>query len=67
MSYVSEWMAFFCATQDGERMVDLCQTVFRRNATHCISPYAIDLCVCVSVCVSVCLCVCRVCERHETV
>ena len=30
--------------------------VFRRNATHCISPYAIV--VCVSVCVSVCLFLC---------
>ena len=29
--------------------------VFRRNATHCISPYAIVMCVCV--CVSVCVCV----------
>ena len=30
--------------------------IFRRNATHCISSYAIV--VCVSVCVSVCHCVC---------
>ena len=34
--------------------------VFRRNATHCISPYAIVMCVCVCVClcVSVCVCLC---------
>ena len=32
--------------------------VFRRYATHCISPYAIIMCVCVCVCVSVCLSVC---------
>ena len=25
--------------------------IFRRNATHCISPYAIVVCVCVCVCV----------------
>ena len=47
--------------------------IFRRNATHCISPYAIVKCVCVSVCVSVCVClcvcvsvcVCRVCGPQE--
>ena len=33
-------------------------TIFRRNATHCISPYAIVMCVCVCVSVCVCLCVC---------
>ena len=27
------------------------QPIFRRNATHCISPYAIVVCVCVCVCV----------------
>ena len=34
--------------------------IFRRNATHCISPYAIVMCVCVCVClyVRLCLCVC---------
>ena len=25
--------------------------VFKRNATHCISPYAIVVCVCVCICV----------------
>ena len=45
--------------------------IFRRNATHCISPYDIVayvcVCVCVCVCVSVCVsvCVCRVCGRQE--
>ena len=35
-------------------------SVIRRNATHCVSPYAIVVCVCVCVfvCVCVCLCVC---------
>ena len=37
--------------------------IFRRNATHCISPDAIVVCVCV--CVSVCRCACRVCGRQE--
>ena len=32
--------------------------IFRRNATHCISPYAIIVCVCVCLCVCVCVCVC---------
>ena len=34
--------------------------IFRRNATHCISPYAIVVCewACVCVCLSVCLSVC---------
>ena len=38
--------------------------IFRRNATHCTSPYAIVvcLCVCISVCMCVCVCVC-VCAR----
>ena len=40
-------------------------SMFRRSATHCISPQAAVVCVCVSVCVSVCLCVCRVCGRQE--
>ena len=42
-------------------------SVFRRNATHCISPYAIVVCVCVCVCVClyVCVCVCRVCGRQK--
>ena len=31
---------------------------FRRNATHCISPYAIVMCVCVCVCLYVCVCMC---------
>ena len=30
----------------------------RRNATHCISPYVIVVCVCVSVCLSICVYVC---------
>ena len=29
--------------------------IFSRNATHCISPYAIVMCVCVCVCLSVCV------------
>ena len=29
--------------------------ICRRNATHCISPYAIVMCVCLSVCVYVCM------------
>ena len=29
------------------------ETIFRQNATHCISPYAIVTCVCVCVCVCV--------------
>ena len=33
-------------------------TIFRRNATHCISPYAIVVCVCVCLCVCVLVCVC---------
>ena len=37
--------------------------VFRRNVTHCISPYAIVMCVSVYVCV--CVCVCRICEPQE--
>ena len=34
--------------------------IIRRNATHCISPIAIDMCVrvCVCLCVCVCMCVC---------
>ena len=32
--------------------------IFRRNVTHCISPYAIVMCVYVCVCVCVCQCVC---------
>ena len=28
--------------------------IFRRNAMHCIAPYAIIMCVCV--CLSVCVC-----------
>ena len=36
---------------------------FRRNATLCISPYAIVMCVCVCVCV--CVCLCRVCGPQE--
>ena len=35
------------------------ETVIRRNATHCISPYAIVMCVCVCVCVSLCVCMLR--------
>ena len=33
--------------------------VFRRNAMHCISPYAIVMCACVCLCV--CVCVCMLC------
>ena len=42
--------------------------VCRRNATHCISPYAIVVCVCVcvSVCLCVCVCVCRVYETQKS-
>ena len=42
-------------------------SIVRRNATHCISPYAIVMCVCVCVCLSVgvCVCVCRVCGPQE--
>ena len=36
--------------------------IFRWNATHCILPYAIVVCVCVCVCVCVGACV-RVCVR----
>ena len=41
--------------------------IFRQNARHCISPYAIVVCVCVClfVCLSVCVCVCRVCGLQE--
>ena len=57
------------------------ETIFRRNVTHCILPYAIVVCVCVylcvcvcacvrarvraCVCVSVCECVCHVCGPQE--
>ena len=34
----------------------LVHILFRRNATRCISPYAIIMCVCVCVCVSGCVC-----------
>ena len=34
---------------------EIIRIVFRRNATNCISPYAIVICVCV--CVRVCMCV----------
>ena len=37
--------------------------IFRRNATHCISPIAIIVCVCV--CLSVRPSVCRVCGPQE--
>ena len=40
-------------------------SIFRRNATHCISPYAIVICVCVYVCLCVCVCVCSVCGPQE--
>ena len=36
---------------------------FLGDATHCISPIAIDMSVCLCVCASVC--VCRVCELQE--
>ena len=32
--------------------------IFMRNATHCISPHAIVVRLCVSVCVCACVCVC---------
>ena len=32
---------------------ECCGCIFRRNATHCISPYAIVMCVCLSVCLCV--------------
>ena len=31
--------------------------IIKRNATHCISPYAIVVCVCMCMCLCVCLCV----------
>ena len=37
---------------------EVMSTVFRPNATHCISTYAIVKCVCVRVCVCVCVCLC---------
>ena len=40
---------------DGIYDKELTAGVFRRNATHCISPYAIGMCVCVCVCLSVCV------------
>ena len=52
----------FCATIDSVIYL-MEKLIFRRNATHCISPYAIVKCVCVCVrvcvCVCVCMCVCR--------
>ena len=43
--------------------------IFRRNATHCISPYVVVkrvcVCVCVCVCVRECVCVCRVFGPQE--
>ena len=41
----------------------LALTIFRQNATHCILPYAVVVCLCLSVCV--CVSVCRVCGRQE--
>ena len=47
------------------------ESINRRNSTHCISPYAIvvSVClymyVCVSVCVSLFVCVSCVCGRQE--
>ena len=38
--------------------IDYQYFVFRRNGTHCISPYAIVVCVCVCLCVCVCVCLC---------
>ena len=37
-----------------QEMFEIIPVIFRRNETHCISPYAIVVCVCV--CVSVCVC-----------
>ena len=42
----------------GVKLLNVTFIDFRRNATHCISPYAIIVCMCVCVCVSVFLCVC---------
>ena len=38
------------------RNQDCLSLIFRRNATHCVSPIAIDMCVCV--CVYLCVCIC---------
>ena len=40
----ASWLDFLVVTNDN----------FKRNATHCISPIAIVVCVCVSVCVWIC-------------
>ena len=51
--------------------INVRMVIFRRNATHCISPYAIVICVCVcvclSVCMSVCVCVCSLVDLRKTV
>ena len=47
--------------------VSVYAAIFRRNATHCNSSYAIVVCVCVCVCLSVCVCVCRVCGPQKNV
>ena len=38
--------------------LSICNSNFRRNATHCIWPIAIEMCVCVCVCACVCVYVC---------
>ena len=40
------------------RFLTLLVTIFRRNAMHCISPYAIVTCVCLCVCACACACAC---------
>ena len=50
---------FTSLTQDIDRFENFMSVkVFRRNATHCISPIAIVVYVCVCVCLCVCVCVC---------
>ena len=41
--------------------IDVADCVFKRNATYCISPYSIVMCVCVCLFV----CVCRDCRPQE--
>ena len=57
ISFSVSGLLFFCAL--------FVFIIFRRNATHCISPYAIVMCLCVCVCVCMCVCVCRVCGSQE--
>ena len=56
--WIHQWWFFTNKIVDRENSLH-----FRWNATHCISPYAIVMCVCVSVCV----CVCRVLDLRKTI